>query len=141
MSFIAVRDCQYNGHRFRTGESLPDGWEPSKHFLPEKEARKKINDERMMLLGIRPKEIKAARKAVQSKMDSIKNTADLDMTEDPPLNFLSATEKDFDKYTRAQLAEQIVNQFDVGLNIEGRSKADIIKKGMEIALEKRRNED
>jgi len=138
--YQATVSCIYHGKRFKVGAFLPEGWEPNKHFKPLEVAEKIIKEDRARKLGVKPKVNKAAKKAVQAKAAAMKNTADLEVPADPPLNFVAATEKEFDKFTRQQLADQILDQFDVGLNIDGRSKADIIKKGIEIALEKKQDE-
>jgi hypothetical protein len=141
MKYQAVRSCLYHGKRFKVGDFLPEGWEPIHHFKPLEEAQKQITKDRMIKLGIKPKVNRGAKKAIKAKADQIRNDANLDIPETPALNFLTATEKDLDGYTRKQLADQILDQYDVGLNIDGRSKADIVKKGIEIALEKKKDEN
>ena len=141
MKYQAVMNCVYHGKRFKVGDYLPEGWEPNKHFKPLEDAKKIIKEDRMRKLGIKTKVNNAAKKAIKAKADAIKNEADFSEEPEVKLNFLTASEKDFDKFTRQQLADKILDQFEVGLNIDGRSKADIIKKGIEIALEKKQNED
>ena len=141
MKYQATIMCIYHGKRFKVGDFLPEGWEPNKHFRPLEEAKKVIMQDRMTKLGIKPKINKGAKKAIKAKADQIRNDANLEVPEAPALNFLTATEKDLDGYTRKQLADQILDQYDVGLNIDGRSKADIVKKGIEIAMEKRADEN